>query len=91
MYLNCKETIGPSSFSLVQSQREIVYGTSLPKVTRYKLSLERSRHLIPSGWGFKNVLTGVPVIESHTISMESSPLSAVTIQALSSEQAVAVI
>jgi len=55
------------------------------------LLLERSRHLIPSGCGFKNVLTGVPVIESQTISMESSPLSAVTIQALSSEQAVAVI
>ena len=91
MYLNCKETIGPSSFSLVQSHREIVYGTSLPNVTRYKLSLERSRHLIPSGCGFKKVLTGVPVIESQTISIESSPLSAVTIHALSSEQAVAVI
>jgi hypothetical protein len=47
--------------------------------------------LIPLGWGLRKVRTGIPEIESHTISIESSPQSAVTIQRLSSEQAVAVI
>jgi len=47
--------------------------------------------LTPLGWGFKYVLIGVPVSESHTTSIESSPASAVTIHLLSSEHAVAVI
>ena len=38
-----------------------------------------SRAITPSGWGLKIVLRGVPELTSQTTSIESSPVSAVTI------------
>ena len=52
---------------------------------------EMSIILTPFSWGVKKVFTGVLESESQTTSIESGPLSAVTIQRLSSEHAVHVI
>lgn len=57
----------------------------------YWQSEERSMHLTPFVCGLRKVLTGVAESVSHTTSIESSPVSAVTTQRLFSEQAVAVI
>lgn len=87
--------IGPSAVSFSQSHNEMVCiyltSSSAPIVTMYWQSADRSMHLMPLVCGFKNVRTGVADRESHTTSIESSPVSAVTIQRLLSEQAVAVI
>lgn len=51
---------------------------------------ERSTAQAPCGDGLRKVLRGRPVLASHTMTTESSPLSAVTITALSELTHVAV-
>ena len=91
VYWNSRLQIGPSCFSSVQSHKETVCGLSAPNVAIYWLSAERSIVFTPFGCGLRKVRTGVADSESHTTSIESSPLSAVTTQRLLSEHAVAVI
>lgn len=70
--------------SEVRSQRVInylwtIWFGSIDKVAIYLPSGEIAKAWVPNGWGSNMVFLGVPVFASHTTSMESGPISAVTI------------